>query len=734
MIVSIIIPIYNNLKYVERCLQSVEEQTITDFETVVVYDPNLLGVGTLLNRYEERVHMKKVALNQEGVSAARNLGLEHSQGEYVMFLDSDDYLTEHALSDFVTVYRKNPVDLIYGRTAQSFHNHLDFAEEVVEETEEGKKKKEKKKSKKDTTATIDNPIGFLVGNRDNLTQVTVHGCFFKRRFLQMTEIWFSMDLEMFQDSPFMHQVLHEMHKSMYIDAIIYGERKHDDPIQNPSLTQRGNNVLMEEFLLSYALSLKEVGDHQEMSLLLQNGLCEYYLDKMLRYLYRGKNRVLIREAFLSFSRAMRGVDNRVIQCFPRMERKQIHILIRGEIKKAFHTVPQYFKWREKKNSRKSKKAFYLYLTKKYFKKKDLKSNYIVFESFKGRNYADNPRAIYEYMEENYGKQFRYVWVFDKKKLTVSEIIGEPILVKRNSLRYYYYLSRAKYYITNAQQPSWFRKREGQVMIQTWHGTPVKTLGFDVEDCYFSKENYKMNGFALAQQWDYILSDCEYATTCLQSAFRIPKQKILEIGYPRNDVLFRDNKKEIIDEIKEDLGLPLDKKILLYAPTWREQVDSKKKFEFALNLLKLKKRYGKEYIVLIKMSHHMTEGLEITQTELKDFVYNMVEYDEIADLYLVADILITDYSSTMFDFAYLRKPMIFYSYDKEKFARKRGLYFRLEDLAPGPVVHSSKEVIEAIGKLGDGKAYKERYDAFQELFCQHPSGHATKDIVEIMLSK
>ncbi|PGK51264.1 CDP-glycerol--glycerophosphate glycerophosphotransferase [Priestia megaterium] len=359
-------------------------------------------------------------------------------------------------------------------------------------------------------------------------------------------------------------------------------------------------------------------------------------------------------------------------------------------------------------------------------------NLVMFESFNGRQYSDNPRAIYEYLAEHY-PSYKLVWSADRRFHSQFEDKGLDVAY-RFSLKWLWLMPRAKYWVSNSRFPESFRKPPSTVYLQTWHGTPLKRLGVDIEEVVMpgtTTEKYKKNFVSEAQRWDYLVSPNRYSSDIFKRAFGFTNE-MLETGYPRNDSLFTLNNQESIERLKKETGLPLDKKIILYAPTWRDNdfyEVGKYKFKIQLNLKKLQEQLGEEYIILCRFHYLVAENLDVSEYE--GFVYDFSRYEDIRNLYLMSDMLITDYSSVFFDFAILQKPMLFYVYDIEMYRDQlRGFYFDFEKKAPGPLVKTTDEVIDAVQALSS-PSYKPSplLEEFQRQFTYLEDGHATERVVK-----
>jgi CDP-glycerol glycerophosphotransferase len=366
------------------------------------------------------------------------------------------------------------------------------------------------------------------------------------------------------------------------------------------------------------------------------------------------------------------------------------------------------------------------------KKKDL----IIFESFHGKQYSDSPRSIYEYLTQKH-PNYELVWSIDRGSESLFNAHEIPY-VKRFTLKWFLTKPRAKYWINNVRLPIWMPRPKGTIYLQTWHGTPLKKLGLDIDEVHIpgsNKKTYKEDILKESKNWSYLISPNNYSSELFRSAFGF-NGVVIESGYPRNDKLYTANENEIAD-IKEHLNVPKDKKIILYAPTWRDDDYFKVgqyKFTFQFELDKMKERFGGEFVLLTRMHYLVAENFDFTA--YGDFVKDVSSYPDIADLYLVSDILITDYSSVFFDYAGLNRPIIFYMYDIEDYRdRLRGFYFDIEKDAPGPIVENEKDLFEAIDyALENGHASPEAFKAFHDRFCYLEDGKATERVVKRLLAR
>lgn len=357
-----------------------------------------------------------------------------------------------------------------------------------------------------------------------------------------------------------------------------------------------------------------------------------------------------------------------------------------------------------------------------YRKRPLKKNRIIFESMWGRNYSCNPQALYEYIDENY-PGFECIWALNDARIPIK---GKGKRVIRGSLEYYYYLATSKYLVNNVNFPNDYVKRKGQVEIQTMHGTPLKTLGLDVVSD-FPTQALREQYIEKNQRWDYLIVQGKFMEEKAYPMFRFSK-KLLKTGYPRTDRLFGVGK-ERVEELRKELGLPQGKKVILYTPTWRV----KSRFDMKLEIEEMREALSDDYVLLIRLHHFCADGYTVPADN--EFVFDFTKYNYIEDLYLVSDILITDYSSVMFDYALLGKPMVFFVYDIDEYCNKlRGLYVDFEEEAPGPICMTTAEVSEAIRTIDKpDDEVRARIDAFMDKYLSFERADSSELVVKEVMA-
>lgn len=366
---------------------------------------------------------------------------------------------------------------------------------------------------------------------------------------------------------------------------------------------------------------------------------------------------------------------------------------------------------------------------------------VIFSAYDGRSYACSPRAIYEYMlVSRRFSDYRFVWIFaDPEKH--ADILNDPRTetVRHGSKTCEKYLHTAKYWIMNFRAPDhWLPKKE-QIYVQCWHGTPLKRLGYDIEasdNAMNSVREIRSKYRTDAKRFSYLVSSCGFVTEKFTSAWDLKRvgmeNAVLETGYPRNDFLNRYTDDDV-KRIKAGLGLSdCGKKMILYAPTWRDnQHDAVKGYVYdcPVDFELLKKELSDEYIILFRAHYLVADNFDFEA--YRGFIYNVSEHDDINELYIISDVLVTDYSSVFFDYAILKRPMLFYMYDMESYRDEmRGFYLDVSML-PGKIVKTEAELADGIKKAKNDDF---DIDGFNAVYNAKNDGNAAERLIERIFSE
>ena len=343
-------------------------------------------------------------------------------------------------------------------------------------------------------------------------------------------------------------------------------------------------------------------------------------------------------------------------------------------------------------------------------------------------FADNPRAIYEGLLARRGAGDRHTWICTAKTQKSFPPGVEPVLFGTPEAQAA--LASADLVVGNDCISMDWTKKPGATYLQTWHGTPLKRIHHDIPN---APEGWLVKPDRDVARWDFLLSPNPPSTERLRKAFRFDGP-IPETGYPRNDVLSRPDSDAVRARVRAELGIADGTTAVLYAPTWRDDLvmsgPGTPQIQLPLDLDDFAARLGSDHVLLLRLHNIVSDRLEL---EPGSPVIDVSDRPESAELYLAADLLVTDYSSAMFDFGVTGKPMLFFTYDLEHYRDDlRGFYVDLAAIAPGPLVRTSDELVAAItdidGVIAD---HAGSYTRFRETFCALEDGHATERVLDLL---
>jgi CDP-glycerol glycerophosphotransferase len=359
-----------------------------------------------------------------------------------------------------------------------------------------------------------------------------------------------------------------------------------------------------------------------------------------------------------------------------------------------------------------------------------KRNAVLFRSFYGENTSCNGLAVHRELVRR-GTDLTLHWVVKDHSVPVPEG-GVPVL--RDSAQFYELLASARYVFDNVHQPDFTTKRPGQVFVQTFHGYPFKLMGHP----YWEKSGlarHRVESFdQRMRDWDYVISPARYATPLLRDAFAI-EGEMLEIGYPRNDVLVDEFAEQARVRTRAALGIADHQKAVLYAPTYRDNL-STSEFESRmvdfLDVAEFSRSMGPDTVLLVR--GHAMNARVASRTARRDTVIDVTDHPEITDLVLASDAAVLDYSSLRFDYALTGKPMVFLVPDLDLYGSKaRGWLFDYEPTAPGPLVSTTAEVVAALRDLPALSArYAEARARFHQDYLDLEDGRASARLVDTVL--
>ncbi|MDR0443429.1 MAG: CDP-glycerol glycerophosphotransferase family protein [Treponema sp.] len=355
-------------------------------------------------------------------------------------------------------------------------------------------------------------------------------------------------------------------------------------------------------------------------------------------------------------------------------------------------------------------------------------NRIIFVSQRGIQYSCNPKYLFEHIYNEYGSTYQYIWCLNDKKIFPDEFKNVKI-VRFLSLRYVWYTMTSKYYVSNIEIEPIFPGRKGQMVINTWHGggaykfSNVLMLPFYIK----ARRQYMMALLVIREkQTSFVISSCRKFTECFSKDWITPAEKFLPIGMPRNDILFTDCsfKKKIAEHYK----LNQKQKIILYAPTYRGATFNPESFDFTFNVEDLIKntkiRFGGEYILFYR--GHLFFSFDY----VPDGVINASKYPDMQELLSATDILITDYSASMWDFSLMKKPCFLYAPDVKKYQEEQGFYTPIEEW-PFPLAETNEQLMENILQFDEEK-YKQAVQKHHADLGSYETGNACEQFCEYVL--
>ncbi|MEH6908898.1 bifunctional glycosyltransferase/CDP-glycerol:glycerophosphate glycerophosphotransferase, partial [Neobacillus drentensis] len=608
--VSLIIPYYNSAGFIRECLSSIFSQSYSNLEIIIINDGSdpeeTAYIESLLS--DDRIEYLKNE-ERQGVAFSRNKGLKSATGEYIFFLDSDDLISPYAIEVLVDNIQDYPA--IFG-TRKKLLRSSDF--EPFSDLPDLKVKKVSVKK--------------LFKGRSILNVLI------DKEFLQQVNFKFYEGTEGYSDISGIIPFILSTDKLPQLNIKTYYKRVGVDPITKPSLIQRPIEERAREFIKMYLDMKIEYKESEEVLEYLDKLFLSYYRSSVI-YIFRDYS--YFDEFFNLLGTAIETFDVSLLSSQPSHIRKEFKYL-KKRYKNKFHKALRFhIDFRELRNALKKSTRLKRYIFKKAFEfisKLPTNQKLIMFESFAGKQFSDNPRAIYQYLKDH-NPEFKMYWSIDPRFRKEFSNQSVPI-VERFSLKWLLLMARARFWVTNSRMPMWIPKPKNTIYLQTWHGTPLKRLAQDMKEVLMpgtTSEKYKKNFFKESRNWDYLVSPNRYSTEIFKRAFQFDKE-IIESGYPRNDVFYSPKREKDIKAFKIKYGLSEDKKIILYAPTWRDNQYhkvGKYKMDLQLDLEKLRNELGDEYIIILRMHYLVAENFDLSV--FKGFAFDFSKHDDIQDLCL-----------------------------------------------------------------------------------------------------
>ncbi|MCK2183035.1 bifunctional glycosyltransferase/CDP-glycerol:glycerophosphate glycerophosphotransferase [Halomonas getboli] len=348
---------------------------------------------------------------------------------------------------------------------------------------------------------------------------------------------------------------------------------------------------------------------------------------------------------------------------------------------------------------------------------------VLFETFNGKTVGDSPLALSRELHRR-GSTIEQYWSVESLAIPVPEW-ATPLL--RYSKRWYEVLASAQLLVNNNNWPWFFIKRPYQTYLQTWHGTPLKQIGNDVPGANLSL-TYRSLMVREAAAWDYLIAQNEYSAKIFPRAFGYSGE-VMQLGYPRNDSLVDDTAQPTRERVRAALGLADDSFVLLYAPTWRDNLKGHGGYSrvLFLDFDVLREGVGENVVVLYR-GHSNTANASGGSHE---GVIDVTRYPDVNEIMLASDALVTDYSSIFYDYAVMRKPIYFLVPDLEQYgSATRGFYKPLEQVAPGPLCKDTAALVHELSQDFQS-SYGERFDQFLATYAPQDDGSAAARVLDAL---
>ncbi len=340
------------------------------------------------------------------------------------------------------------------------------------------------------------------------------------------------------------------------------------------------------------------------------------------------------------------------------------------------------------------------------------SDLVLISSFAGKKYNDSPRVLFEMMlNDSRFSHLKFVWAFEKPER--FNVKGAKT-IKIDTWNYFITALKARIWITsvNVERGLSFKKRK-TIYVNTWHGAGTKKIG----NACSGRNDYNLSNV------DIMLTQSSFENEIFIRDFNCLSKSLRKIGFPRNDELFHISK-DLKDSCRKELSIPDGKKVILYAPTWRDSKDGGLSYRVdpPINIEKWRKLFSNEYVMLFRMHPFTT----IFNMKYDDFVRDVSSIDNLNHILAITDVLITDYSTIVYDSAIANIPFICFGFDYGRYYTERGFYYDLNVEYPGGVLHTEDEVIERVIDVMNGKDMNE-YDNFRKKYIE-AGGNATQQVL------
>ncbi|WP_207929324.1 bifunctional glycosyltransferase family 2 protein/CDP-glycerol:glycerophosphate glycerophosphotransferase [Actinomadura sp. 6K520] len=722
---SVVVPVHKVQGYIRQCLDSILDPDLPNLEVIAVDDRSPDGCGEILDEFAERDSRVRVRHLEEnvGLGHARNIGLEMATGDYVWFFDSDDYATEGAVRAIIDRLEETRPDVLLfdyaraywnGRVKRSVINHL-FREPPA-------------------------PDVFTLEERPSVLEMmmTAWNKAIRREFLLEQGLRFSGGF--YEDLNVTYPILMAAERLSLLDRVCYIYRQR----RRGAITRTTGAKHFDAFA-----QYDRVFEFMDRMGAKADPFRPLMFDRTIWHLlviiergdrvHDADNERFFAEMSKTYAKyEPPGHEPPDPEDKPFLADK--HRMVKANDYRGFQRLrAQEAKHKARRRGRKITRAGRrgVRLSKDLAKERPyyrmqrrlpIDENLAVFAAYWFRGYACNPAAIYEKVRE-LAPHIRPVWVVKPGgRKTMPEGVDYVVF---GSADYYRTLARAKYFVNNVNFPDEYVKRPGQVHMMTQHGTPLKKMGLDQMDYPVGANDMDFKALITrSDRWDYLLSSNPLSTEAWERGFPCDYE-MLEIGYPRNDRLVNAiGDEEQRTALRAEFGIPAGATAILYAPTHR---DYQRRYSPMFDIGRVMDQLGDDHVLLLRAHYYYKiANLAADMGWPEGRVIDVSRHPSVEDLAIASDALLTDYSSIMFDYANLGKPIVIYANDWETYKLTRGVNFDLTASPPGVVATTEDELVEAfVSRAAWSDAAAKDLANFKARFCPWDDGHAAERAVRRM---
>ncbi|MDI5911757.1 CDP-glycerol glycerophosphotransferase family protein [Streptomyces sp. 12257] len=698
---SVIVPAYKVQAYLPACLESVLSQSYEDLELIVVDDRSPDACGEIADEFmarDPRVRAVHLARNK-GLGLARNAGISEATGDYLVFLDGDDTLTPHALRAIADRLKETgePDVLLYD------HALVPWSGETVRTAFTGQ-------------LTEQGPAPFLLEDRPGLLRAptTAWNMAYRGEFVEGGGLAFPPGHH--ADTPWTYQVLMSAESIATLDRVCVHHRQR-------RLSRALGTAYHFDIFDQYDRVFAHVDSRPELAR--WRPVLFHRMVDDLWAVFAGRDR-LPRGSRAEFLRRARDhYRAHRTPGHPVPARSWLrHQVLRLGLYRTYRVVELARRLGQRATGPVVRlagalRAAALRLHYRVQLCLPLREDRAVFAAYGGRGHGCNPGALEEAFR-TFAPHLRTAWIARPEHH--HTIPTATLRLRPGTAAYWTALARSKYLVNNTDFDSRLVKRPGQVLVQTQHGTPLKHMGLDLQERPAAAGDLDFDEMLSGvDQWDYLLSPNRHTTLTWERVFP-GGYTVLPYGCPRNDVFQRATSQDV-RRLRESLGIPERSVAILYAPTHR---DYRRTQRATLDLDRLLRRLGPRFVVLARAHHRHGGPLASPATGR---VIEVSDHPSVESLCLASDALVTDYSSLMFDYANLDRPIVIHAEDQEAYEAARGTYFDLRSFPPGAVARSEDELTDifATGHWHGSRSTQLR-SAFRERFCPYDDGRASERVV------